>query len=72
MDFDLSDEQRLLKVSVDRLILDQYQFQQRKNYMAEPPGFSAAMWTRSAESWRVAKVPKAVPACTPRFQRSGG
>ena len=49
MDFDLSDEQRLLKESIDRLILDQYQFQQRKQYMAEPPGFSAAMWSRFAE-----------------------
>ncbi len=44
MDFDLTDEQRLLKDSVDRLIVDQYQFQQRKQYMAEPAGFSAAMW----------------------------
>src|SRR6202789_2434629 len=49
MDFDLSDEQRLLKESVDRLILDQYRFQQRKQYMAAAPGFSATMWTRFAE-----------------------
>jgi pimeloyl-CoA dehydrogenase small subunit len=49
MDFDLSDEQRLLKESVDRLVLDQYQFQQRKQYMAEPAGYSAAMWSRFAE-----------------------
>jgi pimeloyl-CoA dehydrogenase small subunit len=49
MDFDLSDEQRLLKESVDRLILDQYQFQQRNKYMTEPGGFSAAMWSRFAE-----------------------
>jgi pimeloyl-CoA dehydrogenase small subunit len=49
MDFDLSDEQRLLKESVDRLILDQYQFQQRKQYMAEPVGYSTAMWSRFAE-----------------------
>lgn len=49
MDFDLTDEQRLLKESVDRLILDQYQFQQRKQYMAEPAGYSAAMWARFAE-----------------------
>jgi pimeloyl-CoA dehydrogenase small subunit len=49
MDFDLNDDQRLLKESVDRLILDQYQFQQRKGYMAQPGGFSAAMWDRFAE-----------------------
>ncbi|MGD0433418.1 MAG: acyl-CoA dehydrogenase family protein [Acetobacteraceae bacterium] len=49
MDFDLSDEQRLLKESVDRLILDQYQFQQRKQYMAEPAGYSATIWQRFAD-----------------------
>ena len=35
MDFDLTDEQRLLKDSVDRLIADRYGFEQRKKYMAE-------------------------------------
>ena len=40
MDFDLTDEQRLLKDSVDRLIADHYQFEQRKKYMAEPDGWS--------------------------------
>ena len=49
MDFDLTDEQRLLKDSVDRLIPDQYQFEQRKKYMAEPDGWSRAMWARFAE-----------------------
>jgi hypothetical protein len=43
MDFDLTDEQRLLKDSVDRWINDEYQFEQRKKYMAEPAGWSAAM-----------------------------
>jgi pimeloyl-CoA dehydrogenase small subunit len=49
MDFDLSEDQRLLKDSVDRLVLDQYQFEQRKKYMAEPAGYSAAMWNQIAE-----------------------
>jgi pimeloyl-CoA dehydrogenase small subunit len=49
MDFDLTDEQRLLKDSVDRLIADQYQFEQRKKYLAEPNGWSAAVWSRYAE-----------------------
>ena len=49
MDFDLSDEQRLLKDSVDRLIADQYQFEQRKKYMAEPDGWSSAVWQQYAE-----------------------
>ena len=30
MDFDLSEEQRLLKESLDRLIGDRYAFEQRK------------------------------------------
>jgi pimeloyl-CoA dehydrogenase small subunit len=49
MDFDLTDEQRLLKDSVDRLIADQYQFEQRKKYMTEPAGWSAASWKQYAE-----------------------
>src|SRR6476660_5909471 len=49
MDFDLTDEQRLLKDSVDRLVADQYQFEQRKKYMAEPDGWSRALWQQYAE-----------------------
>ena len=49
MDFDLTDEQRLLKDSVDRLIADQYAFEQRKKHMAEPAGWSAAVWNQYAE-----------------------
>src|ERR1700674_2487324 len=49
MDFDLTDEQRLLKDSVDRLISDQYQFEQRKKYTAEPDGWSRAVWQQYAE-----------------------
>jgi pimeloyl-CoA dehydrogenase small subunit len=49
MDFDLTEEQRLLKDSVDRLIADQYAFEQRKKYMAEPAGWSQAIWSQYAE-----------------------
>lgn len=49
MDFDLTDEQRLLKDSVDRLILDQYQFEQRRKYLADPSGWSPAVWNQYAE-----------------------
>lgn len=49
MDFDLSDEQRLLKESVERLLSDRYGFDARKRSMAEPEGFSAEMWARYAE-----------------------
>lgn len=44
MDFDLTEDQRLLKDSVDRLIADQYGFEQRKKYMKEPAGYSSALW----------------------------
>ena len=49
MDFELSEEQRLLKDSVERLIADRYDFEKRKAYMAEPDGFSRDMWRRYAD-----------------------
>jgi pimeloyl-CoA dehydrogenase small subunit len=49
MDFDLTDEQRLLKDSVDRLIADHYQFEQRKKYLAEPDAWSQGAWKQYAE-----------------------
>ncbi|WP_407158001.1 pimeloyl-CoA dehydrogenase small subunit [Bradyrhizobium sp. STM 3557] len=49
MDFDLSEEQRLLKESIDGLLADAYDFETRKKYMAEQGGWSRAMWSRLAE-----------------------
>jgi pimeloyl-CoA dehydrogenase small subunit len=49
MDFDLSEEQRLLKESLDRLIGDRYVFEQRKNYAQSPEGWSREMWAQFAE-----------------------
>ncbi len=49
MDFDLSEEQRLLKESVERLMLDKYGFDERRKYQAEERGYSEAMWSRYAE-----------------------
>ena len=49
MDFDLSEEQRLLKESVDGLLTDAYDFEQRKKYMKEKGGWSRAIWGRLAE-----------------------
>ena len=40
MDFDLTEEQRLLRDSVDRLLADRYAFEKRKSYLAEPDGWS--------------------------------
>jgi pimeloyl-CoA dehydrogenase small subunit len=49
MDFDLSEEQRLLKESVDGLLTDSYDFEQRKKYMREKGGWSKAVWSKLAE-----------------------
>jgi pimeloyl-CoA dehydrogenase small subunit len=49
MDFDLNDDQRMLKDSVDRLIGDRYGFEQRRGFMAAPEGWSRAMWGQFAE-----------------------
>src|SRR6202045_4076824 len=49
MDFDLSEEQRLLKESVEGLLGNSYDFYQRKKYMAEPGGWSKSVWGKLAE-----------------------
>ena len=49
MDFDLSDEQRLLKDSVDRMTADRYGFEARRTYRAQPEGWSRDMWSQFAE-----------------------
>ena len=40
MDFDLTEEQRLLRDSVERLLADHYGFDKRRGYLAEPDGWS--------------------------------
>lgn len=49
MDFDLSDEQRLLKESVDRVLADRYGFDKRRAYLAGPGGWSRELWAQYAE-----------------------
>src|SRR3979411_2218402 len=49
MDFDLTEEQRLLSDSVDRLLADTYTFEKRRGYLAEPEGWSRALWAQYAE-----------------------
>ena len=49
MDFDLSEEQRLLKESLDRLLGDRYAFEQRKTYGQNPEGWSRELWAQYAE-----------------------
>jgi pimeloyl-CoA dehydrogenase small subunit len=50
MDFDLSDEQRQLKDSVDRLLANAYgELTKRQGYMKEPNGYSASLWRQYAD-----------------------
>jgi pimeloyl-CoA dehydrogenase small subunit len=49
MDFDLTEEQSLLKESVNRLLADNYDFEARKKYLASAEGYSVDMWRRYAE-----------------------
>src|SRR6266705_7163036 len=49
MDFDYTEEQRLLRDSVDRLLADRYAFDKRRGYLAEPEGWSRALWSQYAE-----------------------
>ncbi len=49
MDFDLSEEQRLLKDSVDGLLADTYDFEARKKHGASKKGWSDEVWNKFAE-----------------------
>src|SRR5258707_15602294 len=49
MDFDLNEEQRLLKESLDRLLGDRYAFEQRKAYGQASEGWSRELWAQYAE-----------------------
>ena len=49
MDLTLSDEQRLLRESVDRFVGTTYTADHRRKSAAEPDGFSAATWKQFAE-----------------------
>ena len=49
MNFDLTEEQRLLRDSVERLLADHYGFDKRRAYLAEPEGWSRGLWAQYAE-----------------------
>lgn len=49
MDFDLTEEQSLIKDQLDRLLKDRYGFEDRKKYMGAAEGFSPDMWSAYAE-----------------------
>lgn len=47
--FELDEEQRALRDSVERLLADTYDMAQRAAYAREPAGYSRVMWQRYAE-----------------------
>src|ERR1700748_2644943 len=49
MDFDLTEEQRLLKDRVDELLPDSYDFEARKKYQKKKGGWSQQVWSKLAE-----------------------
>jgi pimeloyl-CoA dehydrogenase small subunit len=49
MDFDLNDEQRMLKDSVERLLKGRYDFDARRKISAASEGFSREIWQAFAE-----------------------
>lgn len=49
MDFELSEEQRLLRESIERLLADRYDFDARKRFVQQAGGFSAELWHQYAE-----------------------
>ncbi|MBW6397717.1 acyl-CoA dehydrogenase family protein [Roseomonas sp. HJA6] len=49
MDFDLSEDQRLLQDSLAKLLKDKYGFEQRKAYLKSETGWSREVWAALAE-----------------------
>jgi pimeloyl-CoA dehydrogenase small subunit len=49
MDFNLSDDQRMFKEGLERLLRDKYDFDQRKVILTSPDGWSRDMWRQFAE-----------------------
>ena len=49
MDLTLSDEQRLLRESVDRFIAETYDVDHRRRVATDPLGFSPAIWKQFAD-----------------------
>ncbi|MCC6718315.1 MAG: acyl-CoA dehydrogenase family protein [Acetobacteraceae bacterium] len=49
MDFDLTEDQRLLNDSIARLLADRYAFDARRGYIKSAQGWSQEMWDKYAE-----------------------
>lgn len=61
MDFSLSEEQQLLKDSVDRFVRESYELEQRRKLVASDDGFSRDHWKQMAElGWLGVALPEDV------------
>ena len=49
MNFNLSEEQNLIRDSIERFVADNYEFSQRNAVVAMEHGFSAEHWQQFAE-----------------------
>ncbi|AMG75139.1 acyl-CoA dehydrogenase family protein [Sphingopyxis granuli] len=49
MNFDLNDEQRMVRDSVERLMADAYDFESRRRFQRQPAGYSTDIWSNFAE-----------------------
>lgn len=59
MDFSLSEEQQLLKDSVDRFVRENYELEQRRKLVASDDGFSREHWKTMAElGWLGVALPE--------------
>ena len=59
MDLTLSDEQRLLRESVDRFIAETYDADHRRRSAGDPLGFSPAIWKQLADlGWLALPIPE--------------
>ena len=49
MNFDFTEEQSMLKDSIERLLAERYPFEQRRTYLSAPEGFSRELWQTYAD-----------------------
>ncbi|KQX17881.1 MULTISPECIES: acyl-CoA dehydrogenase family protein [unclassified Sphingomonas] len=49
MNFDLSEDEEMLKALAERFVADNYDIERRRSFLAEPHGFSAANWALLGE-----------------------
>lgn len=61
MNFDLCEDDQLLKALVERFVADRYDIDRRRTWLAEPAGFSARNWAMLGELGIIAALLEAAP-----------